>query len=155
MTVDQSTYSEMISHRNLGLSYLEEERYSDALNEFNMLVNIADEEPLGYANLGLTYMRMSGQLLQSEEWLEKALLLAPDDPDIMFLLAKVYELTGRQPKAKTRQMGSNRDIAFPNRKVRKIKFGIGNHKSIGQAQAQKHESRQGKNHAENSKPSST
>ena len=91
----------MISHRNLGLSYLEEERYSDALNEFNMLVNIADEEPLGYANLGLTYMRMSGQLLQSEEWLEKALLLAPDDPDIMFLLAKVYELTGRQPKAKT------------------------------------------------------
>jgi len=66
-----------------------------------MLVKIADEEPLGYANLGLTYMRMSGQLLQSEEWLEKALLLAPDDPDIMFLLAKVYELTGRQPKAKT------------------------------------------------------
>ena len=61
---------------------------------------------------------------------------------------------GRQPKAKTRQMGSNRDIAFPNRKVRKIKFGIGNHKSIGQAQAQKHASRQGKNHAENSKPSS-
>ena len=61
---------------------------------------------------------------------------------------------GRQPKAKTRQMGSNRDIAFPKRKVRKIKFGIGNHKSIGQAQAQKHASRQGKNHAENSKPSS-
>ena len=60
---------------------------------------------------------------------------------------------GGQPKAKTRQMGSNRDIAFPNRKVRKIKFGIGNHKSIGQAQAQKHASRQGKNHAENSKPS--
>ena len=61
---------------------------------------------------------------------------------------------GRQPKAKTRQMGSNRDIAFPNRKVRKIKFGIGNHKSIAQTQAQKHASRQWKNHAENSKPSS-
>ena len=61
---------------------------------------------------------------------------------------------GRQPKAKTRQMGSNRDIAFPNRKVRKIKFGIGNHKSIGQAQAQKHASRQWKNQAEKSKPSS-
>ncbi|MEC8568376.1 MAG: hypothetical protein VXY56_08860, partial [Pseudomonadota bacterium] len=61
---------------------------------------------------------------------------------------------GGQPKAKTRQMGSNRDIAFSNRKVRKIKFGIGNHKSIGQAQAQKHASRQEKNHAENSKPSS-
>ena len=100
VTVDESTYSEMISHRNLGLSFLEEERYSDALNEFEMLVNIADEEPLGYANLGLTYMRMSGELQQSEEWLQKALLLAPDHPDILFLLAKVYELTGRHPKAK-------------------------------------------------------
>ena len=56
---------------------------------------------------------------------------------------------GGQPKAKTSQMGSNRDIAFPKRKVRKIKFGIGNHKSIAQTQAQKHASRQGKNHAEN------
>ena len=61
---------------------------------------------------------------------------------------------GVQPKAKTSQMGSNRDIALPKRKVRKIKFGIGNHKSIAQTQAQKHASRQGKNHAENSKPSS-
>ena len=56
---------------------------------------------------------------------------------------------GGQPKAKTSQIGSNRDTAFPKRKVRKIKFGIGNHKSIAQTQAQKHASRQGKNHAEN------
>ena len=61
---------------------------------------------------------------------------------------------GGQPKAKTSQMGSNRDIAFPKRKVRKIKFGLAIRKSIAQAQAQKHASRQGKNHAENSKPSS-
>ena len=60
---------------------------------------------------------------------------------------------GQQPRTKRSKMGSNRDIAFPNRKVRKIKFGIGNHKSIAQAQAQKHASRQGKNHSENSKPS--
>ena len=61
---------------------------------------------------------------------------------------------GGQPKAKTSQMESNRDIAFPKRKVRKIKFGIGNHKSIAQTQAQKHASRQGKNHADKPKPSS-
>ena len=60
---------------------------------------------------------------------------------------------GQQPGTKRTKIASNRDIAFPNRKVRKIKFGIGNHKSIGQAQAQKHASRQGKNHSENSKPS--
>ena len=90
----------MVSHRSLGLSYLEEERYSDALKEFNSLVKIAGKEPLGYTNLGLTYMRMSGQLQQSEEWLKKALVLAPDDPEIIFLLSKVYELTGRQLEAK-------------------------------------------------------
>jgi hypothetical protein len=97
--VDQDTYNQMVSHRNLGLAYLEEERYSDAANEFKMLVETAPNEPLGYANLGLTYMRMSGQLEQSEEWLQKALKLVPNDPDIRLLLAKVYELTNRKLQA--------------------------------------------------------
>ena len=61
---------------------------------------------------------------------------------------------GKQPKAKRSKMANNRDIAFRHRKIRKFKFGLANHKSIAQAQAQKHASRQEKNHAENSKPSS-
>ena len=61
---------------------------------------------------------------------------------------------GQQPGTKRSKIASNRDIAFPNRKVRKIKFGLAIRKSIGQTQAQTHASRQGKNHAENSKPSS-
>jgi len=97
--VDQATYNQMVSHRNLGLAYLEEERYSDAADEFNILVETAPNEPLGYANLGLTYMRMSGKLKQSEEWLQKALKLVPNDPDIRLLLAKVYELTNRELQA--------------------------------------------------------
>ena len=60
----------------------------------------------------------------------------------------------QQPRAKRSKMASNRDIAFPNRKVRKIKFGLAIRKSIGQTQAQTHASRQGKNHAEKSQPSS-
>ena len=43
--VDQVTYNQMVSHRNLGLSYLEEERYSDAADEFNILVETAPNEP--------------------------------------------------------------------------------------------------------------
>ena len=97
--VNQDRYKQMVSYRNLGLAYMEEERYSEAANEFIMLVEIAPKEPLGYANLGLTYMRMSGELDQSEEWLQKALKLAPDDPDIRLLLAKVHELTNREPQA--------------------------------------------------------
>ena len=61
---------------------------------------------------------------------------------------------GQQRRTRRSKIGSNRDIAFPNRKVKKIKFGLAIRKSIAQAQAQKDASRQGKNHAENSKPSS-
>ena len=96
---DQKKYMEIVSYRNLGLAYLEEERYSEAVNEFNLMVEIAPKEPLGYANLGLAYMRMSGKLDQSEEWIQKALELAPANPDIRLLLAKVYELTNRQSLA--------------------------------------------------------
>ena len=97
--VAPTIFSKMVSHRNLGLAYLEEERYSDAVSEFTALIHVAREEPLGYANLGLTYMRMSGELKNSEEWLDKALDLSPNNPDILFLLAKVYELTDRKERA--------------------------------------------------------
>ena len=51
--VPQETYSKMITHRNLGLAYLEEERFNEAANEFKTLTQIANNEPLGHANLGL------------------------------------------------------------------------------------------------------
>ena len=60
--VPQETYSKMITHRNLGLAYLEEERFNEAANEFKTLTQIANNEPLGHANLGLAYMRMDDEL---------------------------------------------------------------------------------------------
>ena len=42
---------------------------------------------------------------------------------------------GQQPQAKTNKIANNRDIAFPIRKVNKIKFGPAIRKSIGQTQA--------------------
>ena len=62
-------------------------------------MEIAPEEPLGYANLGLAYLRMAGELEQSEKWLLSALRLKPEDPDISLLLTKVYELTQRESRA--------------------------------------------------------
>ena len=62
---------------------------------------------------------------------------------------------GQQPGTKRSKIANNRGIAFPKRNVRNMKFGLAIRKSIAQAQAQKHASRQAKNHAENSKPSST
>ena len=42
---------------------------------------------------------------------------------------------GQQPQAKTSKIANNKDIAFPTRKVRKIKFGLAIRKSIGQTHA--------------------
>ena len=97
--VSPDTFVKMISHRNLGLAYLEEERFSDAVKEFKALIDLHPQEPLGYANLGLTYMLMSGELKNSEEWLSQALKKSPNNPDILFLQSKLYELTDRKDKA--------------------------------------------------------
>ena len=99
IAVDQKTFEQMVSHRSLGLAYLEEERYSAAVEEFRNLITIAPKEPLGYANLGLTYLRMSEEFENAEKWLQKAIVIEPDHPEIRFLLAKVYELTDREPLA--------------------------------------------------------
>jgi len=95
IVVDQKTFERMVSHRSLGLAYLEEERYSAAAEEFRNLITISPKEPLGYANLGLTYLRMSEEFENAEKYLQKALVIEPDHPEIRFLLAKLYELTDR------------------------------------------------------------
>ncbi len=97
--IDQDKYRQIITYRSLGLAYLEEERYSEAANQFTKLIDVVPKEPMGYANLGLTYLLMSGKLSQSEEFLQKAVKLAPGDPDIRLLLAKIYELTGRDKES--------------------------------------------------------
>ncbi|UCH61991.1 MAG: VCBS repeat-containing protein [Fidelibacterota bacterium] len=96
--VDPQAARQMITHRNLGLAYLEENKLKEAAAEFQILVGIAPQEPLGYANLGLSYFVM-GEYEQAEKWLQEALNLEPDHPDIVLLLAKVYEVTYREDQA--------------------------------------------------------
>lgn len=98
IAVDPQTAREMIIHRNLGVAHLEENNLEDAIGEFQKLVDIAPQEPLGYANVGLAYLRM-GEYEQAEEWLQEALNLEPHNPDIGLLLAKVYEINYRENEA--------------------------------------------------------
>lgn len=96
---DEKTHKSMVSCRNLGLAYLEEENFIEALVQFDKLTKIAPKEPLGFANLGLTYMRSEGELKRAERWLKKALRLKPDDPSIRLLLALFYELNNSELQA--------------------------------------------------------
>ena len=80
-TVSLEIFSKMISHRNLGLAYLEEERFNESAEEFKALIHIAPEEPLGHANLGLAYLRMNDQLVNAEKSLDQALKLSPNNSE--------------------------------------------------------------------------
>ena len=93
------SFNKLISHRNLGLGYLEEERYSDGAREFMSFIAIAPKEASGYANLGWIYLQSPGKLDSADIMLKHAMELSPYNPDIAFLVAKMYELTNRQNDA--------------------------------------------------------
>jgi tetratricopeptide (TPR) repeat protein len=97
--IDPDKAKQMIIHRNLGLAYLEENKLSEAAEEFQALIEIEPQEPLGYANLGLTYIRGMKELQLAEKWLRKALDLEQNQPDVRLLFAKLYELTNRKDQA--------------------------------------------------------
>ena len=44
--------------KTLGLAYLEEFKLDEAEKEFLKFIDLAPKEKMGYANLGLTYLRM-------------------------------------------------------------------------------------------------
>lgn len=91
-------YADILSARVIGLSYLEENKLEEAEGAFLKLIELAPDEPMGYANLGLVYLRM-GEFGKAEEQLKEALDLDHDNPDARLILAKVYEQSGQKEKA--------------------------------------------------------
>ena len=89
---------QMITHRNLGLGYLEENELGKAIEEFQALADTEAREPLGYANIGLANLRM-GELEQAEKWLQEALNREPEHPGASLLMAMVYGATQRDGEA--------------------------------------------------------
>ena len=88
---DQETLK-LVRRRNIGLAYLEAERYADAAAAFDELIQLIPEEPMVHANRGLIGLR-EGKLDEAKTHLETAGRLAPDDPSIALLrsVAAVYE----------------------------------------------------------------
>jgi tetratricopeptide (TPR) repeat protein len=75
---------------NLGLVFLEEERYNDALLQFNKAVEIAPKDFKGHVQLGITYrlMKMYDEAMES---LETANKLSPASTDIIYQIGLVAE----------------------------------------------------------------
>ncbi len=95
----QASTRDILTTRTMGLAHLEENRLDEAAVQFSRLTELAPEEPLGFANLGLVYLRQ-GNYEDAESSILQALELEPSDPDVRLLLAKVLDLTGRVTEAK-------------------------------------------------------
>ena len=51
------TWQQAISHKNLGLAYLDRNDFDNAIKEFETVIKLLPDEPLGYADLAVTYLK--------------------------------------------------------------------------------------------------
>lgn len=87
-----------ITIRTLGLAYMEENKLEEAEAEFLKLIEIAPEEALGHANLGLVYLRMDNYE-KSIKQLDEAVNIKSKDPGIRLIRAKAFDLNNDTEKA--------------------------------------------------------
>src|SRR6266540_4212894 len=88
----------VVTAREVGLEHLQRGRLPEAEQEFRTVIALAPRDPLGYANLGLTYLR-GGRYAAAESPLKQARRLDPKNPDIALITAKLYSLTDRAAEA--------------------------------------------------------
>ncbi len=91
---------EILSSRNLGLAYLEDNKLPEAEEQFKKLIDLAPKEAMGYANLGIVYLRMS-KIDEAEKEIQHGLDLEPDNADIRLILATIYDMSDREDQAIT------------------------------------------------------
>ncbi len=84
--------------RTMGLAYLEEFKHEEAEQEFRKFIKLAPDQKFGYANLGLTLLRM-GRYEEAKEQLFKAIEIDSADADVRLILATVYQMNDEADKA--------------------------------------------------------
>ena len=91
---------ELFQAQALGLGYLERGELPEAEAQFKKVIAFAPNEPLGHANLGLTYLRGS-RFADAEKELRRARDLDSANPDIALMMAKLDAVTNRLPDARS------------------------------------------------------
>jgi len=90
--------TDLTTLKTLGLAYLEEFKLEEAEQAFLTFIDKAPEEKLGYANLGLTYLRM-GKYPEAEKQLMKGIKIDSTDADIRLILATVYRMNNEPERS--------------------------------------------------------
>jgi tetratricopeptide (TPR) repeat protein len=96
---DPPNLDEVFTTRTLALGYLQRGQLPEAEEQFKKLIAMVPDDPLGYADLGLTYLQ-GERYREAESQLRRARQLDPANPDIGLLVAKLYSLTGRADDAR-------------------------------------------------------
>ena len=73
---------------NIGIGYLDEQQYGDAMNAFEQVVRLRPDYKDGYINLGITDIEWE-KYSEARTPLEKALTLRPDDARALYYLSLV------------------------------------------------------------------
>ena len=73
---------------NIGIGYLDQLQYEDAMHAFEQVVRLRPDYKDGYINVGLTYIEWE-KYAEARAPLEKALTLHPDDARALYYLALV------------------------------------------------------------------
>jgi Flp pilus assembly protein TadD len=84
---------------NLGIGYLDQLQYSDAINAFEQVTRLRPDYKDGYINVGLTYIEWE-KYDEARQPIERALALLPDDARALYYMALV-ERRERHSEAET------------------------------------------------------
>jgi tetratricopeptide (TPR) repeat protein len=84
---------------NLGIGYLDQLQYSDAIHAFEQVTRLRPDYKDGFINVGLTYIEWE-EYDEAREPLEKALKLSPNDARALYYMALV-ERRARNSDAET------------------------------------------------------
>lgn len=82
-----------------GLGLYNQGQYEQALVAFNSALELDDQQPALWANLGNTYSKLN-QSDQALEAYEKAIAIAPEDPTLYQNLGGIYAAMGNTEKAR-------------------------------------------------------
>ncbi len=85
---------EAIELRNRGIAELENEQPKKATELFTTLTKIVPNDPLGYANLAISYLRVQ-EYPEATSQIEAALSLTPNDPHLLAIQGEILQWSGR------------------------------------------------------------
>jgi Tfp pilus assembly protein PilF len=88
VTPFETENAEWMRWNNLGIGYLDQLQYSDAMHAFEQVVRLRPDYKDGYINVGLTYIEWE-KYSEARAPLEKALSLKPDDARALYYMALV------------------------------------------------------------------